>query len=89
MKFGLLGMLPGIAAIVGGWCGGLLSDSLVRRGYSLPIARKIPLVGGMLGSSVIGIAAYSPPVTLPWPRCVSPILPRLSLPPHYGRCPPT
>ncbi|WP_413743060.1 MFS transporter [Sodalis sp. RH15] len=64
MKFGLLGMLPGIAAIVGGWCGGLLSDSLVRRGYSLTIARKIPLVGGMLGSSVIGIAAYSPTVTL-------------------------
>ncbi|WP_413723197.1 MFS transporter [Sodalis sp. RH24] len=64
MKFGLLGMLPGIAAIVGGWCGGLLSDSLVRRGVSLSVARKIPLVGGMLGSSVIGLAAFSPTVTL-------------------------
>ena len=64
MKFGLLGMLPGIAAIVGGWCGGLLSDSLVRRGVSLTTARKIPLVGGMLGSAVIGLAAFSPTVGL-------------------------
>lgn len=64
MKFGLLGMLPGIAAIIGGWCGGLLSDSLVRRGYSLSVARKIPLVGGMLGSATIGLAAFSPTVEL-------------------------
>ncbi|WP_409075988.1 MFS transporter [Pantoea sp. C3] len=64
MKFGLLGMLPGVAAIIGGWCGGLLSDSLVRRGYSLSVARKIPLVGGMLGSATIGLAAFSPTVGL-------------------------
>ncbi len=64
LKFGLIGMLPGIAAIIGGWCGGLLSDSLVRRGVSLTVARKIPLVGGMLGSAVIGLAAFSPTVTL-------------------------
>lgn len=64
MKFGLLGMLPGLAAIVGGWCGGLLSDSLVRRGYSLSTARKIPLVGGMIGSATIGLAAFSPTVGL-------------------------
>ncbi|TKI02810.1 MFS transporter [Martelella alba] len=64
VKFGLLGMLPGIAAIVGGWCGGLLSDGLVRSGISLTMARKIPLVGGMLGSAVIGLAAFSPTVSL-------------------------
>lgn len=64
MKFGLLGMLPGVAAIIGGWCGGLLSDALVRRGYSLSVARKIPLVGGMLGSATIGLAAFSPTVGL-------------------------
>lgn len=64
MKFGLLGMLPGIAAIVGGWCGGLLSDGLVKRGYSLTTARKIPLVGGMIGSASIGLAAFSPTVGL-------------------------
>lgn len=64
MKFGLLGMLPGIAAIIGGWCGGLLSDGLVKRGVSLTTARKIPLVGGMLGSAVICLAAFSPTVTL-------------------------
>lgn len=64
LKFGLLGMLPGIAAIIGGWFGGLLSDHLVRRGVSLTVARKIPLVFGMLGSAVIGLAAFSPTVTL-------------------------
>ncbi|MEN3753667.1 hypothetical protein ABC733_16680 [Mangrovibacter sp. SLW1] len=54
MKLGLLGMLPGIAAIVGGWCGGLLSDSLVRKGYSLSIARKIPLVGACSAALPLG-----------------------------------
>ncbi len=64
MKFVLLGMLPGIAAIIGGWCGSLLSDTLVRHGDSLSVARKVPLVGGMLGSATIGLAAFSPSLGL-------------------------
>ncbi|MDA3627476.1 MFS transporter [Saccharopolyspora sp. WRP15-2] len=60
LKFGFYGMIPGIASMIGGWCGGLLSDHLVRRGVSLTVARKIPLVGGLLGTSVIALAVISP-----------------------------
>ncbi|KAA5831926.1 MFS transporter [Saccharopolyspora hirsuta] len=60
LKFGFYGMIPGIASMIGGWCGGLLSDHLVRRGVSLTVARKIPLVGGLLGTSVIALAVVSP-----------------------------
>lgn len=55
---GSWGMLPGTCAVFGGWLGGLASDFLFRRGWSLSAARKTCLVVGMLLSSVIGIAAY-------------------------------
>ena len=36
-------------------CSGLLSDLLVRRGYSLGVARKLPIISGLLiSSSIIG-----------------------------------
>jgi D-galactonate transporter len=60
LKFGFFGMIPGIASMIGGWCGGLFSDYLVRRGTDITKARKIPLVGGLLGTSVIALAAISP-----------------------------
>ena len=50
IKFGVLGMLPGIASMLGGWTGGLVSDWLVRRGTDITRARKICLVGGLLGN---------------------------------------
>jgi ACS family glucarate transporter-like MFS transporter len=59
---GLFGMIPGIASAVGGWLGGLFSDWLVRRGTPLTKARKIPLVGGLLGTSVIAVAIVAPSV---------------------------
>jgi MFS transporter, ACS family, D-galactonate transporter len=52
-SLGTLGVLPAIASIPGGWIGGWLSDTLVRRGWSLTAARKTCIVGGMLLSSVI------------------------------------
>ena len=64
LKFGLLGMLPGIAAIIGGFVGGWASDALYRSGRSVTIARKVPLVIGLLGSSVIALAAFSPTIGL-------------------------
>jgi ACS family glucarate transporter-like MFS transporter len=64
LKFGILGMLPGIAAIVGGFIGGWASDALYRSGKSVTVARKVPLVIGLLGSSVIALAAFSPSLEL-------------------------
>jgi len=59
-QFGTLGLVPGLLAIPGGWLGGITSDWLYRRGWSLTAARKTCLVGGMLLSSVITLAAVVP-----------------------------
>lgn len=60
LQLGFYGTIPAIVAIPGGWLGGLFSDFLVRRGTSLTVARKVCLVGGMLFSSVIALAAIVP-----------------------------
>nr|WP_273844197.1 MFS transporter [Rubrobacter calidifluminis] len=60
LQLGIFGTIPAIVAIPGGWVGGLFSDFLVRRGASLTVARKVCLVGGMLFSSVIALAALVP-----------------------------
>ncbi|SEJ60362.1 MFS transporter, ACS family, D-galactonate transporter [Azotobacter beijerinckii] len=55
IKAGFLGSLPFLAAFCGVICSGLLSDWLVRRGLSLGLARKIPIIGGLLiSTSIIG-----------------------------------
>jgi ACS family D-galactonate transporter-like MFS transporter len=59
-KLGTIGLLPGMIAIPAGWLGGFLSDYLYRRGWSLTAARKICLVGGLLTSSVVALAAIVP-----------------------------
>ncbi|HVX97150.1 MAG TPA: MFS transporter [Polyangia bacterium] len=63
VKTGFYGMAPGIFAILAGWLGGRTSDFLVRRGLSLTKARKIPIVGGMLVASSIGLAVVVPSAT--------------------------
>jgi ACS family D-galactonate transporter-like MFS transporter len=60
LKLGVFGVLPALVAMPGSWIGGLVSDGLVRRGKSLTVARKIPLVGGMLFASVIALAVVVP-----------------------------
>jgi D-galactonate transporter len=56
VKTGWMGMAPGIFAVFAGWLGGRTSDFLVRRGFSLTKARKIPIVCGMAMASSIGLA---------------------------------
>jgi len=58
-SLGTLGMIPALISIPGGWLGGIVSDSLVRRGWSLTAARKTCMVGGMLLSSVITLSAFT------------------------------
>ncbi len=55
-QMGLVGMIPALVAVFGGYLGGYVSDRLVRSGMRLSLARKIPLVGGMFLSSSIGLA---------------------------------
>ncbi|MGF6574365.1 D-galactonate transporter [Paraburkholderia sp. GAS333] len=50
---GLVASLPAICGFSGGVLGGILSDGLIRRGFSLTVARKVPIVGGMLLSTCI------------------------------------
>jgi D-galactonate transporter len=63
VKTGIYGMAPGLFAILAGWVGGRTSDFLVRRGLSLTKARKIPIVGGMVVASSIGLAVVVPSAT--------------------------
>jgi MFS transporter, ACS family, D-galactonate transporter len=53
IKAGFYGSVPFLAAFLGVICSGLLSDFSVRRGVSLSVARKTPIIGGMLLASVI------------------------------------
>ncbi|WP_010490561.1 MFS transporter [Pseudomonas sp. S9] len=56
---GFVTSLPAISGFVGGVLGGLFSDGLLRRGYSLTLARKLPIVSGMLLSSCIVLCLYA------------------------------
>jgi D-galactonate transporter len=48
LKAGFMVSLPAICGFVGGILGGVLSDWMIRRGWSLTVARKTPIVAGML-----------------------------------------
>lgn len=50
LKAGLIASVPAIAGFVGGVLGGVISDWLIKKGYSLSVARKTPIVLGMLMS---------------------------------------
>jgi ACS family glucarate transporter-like MFS transporter len=50
LKAGFVASLPAIAGFIGGVSGGWLSDRLAKRGYSLSVSRKVPIVLGMLMS---------------------------------------
>jgi MFS transporter, ACS family, glucarate transporter len=48
LNAGLVASVPAIAGFTGGVLGGVWSDALLRRGRSLTVARKTPIVVGML-----------------------------------------
>lgn len=48
LNAGLLASLPALCGFFGGNLGGIFSDWLLKRGHSLSIARKVPIVLGML-----------------------------------------
>jgi MFS transporter, ACS family, D-galactonate transporter len=57
-KSGLLEALPFLGAFAGVLLGGFVSDGLLRKGCSLTVARKVPIIVGMLLSSSIVVANY-------------------------------
>lgn len=48
LKVGFVAALPALCGFAGGLLGGWFSDLLLRKGWSLTIARKTPIVAGLL-----------------------------------------
>jgi ACS family D-galactonate transporter-like MFS transporter len=63
IQAGFMTALPYLGASAGVLLGGLLSDTLLRRTGSANLARKLPIVGGMLLASTIVAANYVPPAS--------------------------
>jgi len=72
LNAGIVAAVPAICGFLGGVLGGVISDYLLRRGYSLTASRKTPIVVGMLlstsmiacnyvdsASVVVGIMAFA------------------------------
>jgi ACS family glucarate transporter-like MFS transporter len=51
LNAGFVAALPAVCGFVGGVLGGIFSDYLIRKGCSLTVARKVPIVVGMLLST--------------------------------------
>ncbi|MDE1157271.1 MAG: MFS transporter [Neorhizobium sp.] len=59
LNAGFAAVAPSLFGFAGGILGGYLSDLLVKRGFSLSLARKIPFVGGMLLATTLVCAALT------------------------------
>jgi len=59
LKAGFIAVLPAIFGFVGGNLGGLFSDHLLKKGNSLSVARKVPIVAGMLLSMSMVFCNYT------------------------------
>ncbi|MGS0894689.1 MFS transporter [Burkholderia stagnalis] len=58
LKIGFFAVMPFVAASVGVMFGGIFSDWLLRRGKSANLARKLPIIAGLLLASTIILANY-------------------------------
>ena len=59
LKVGFVASIPALCGFVGGVLGGLFSDYLIKRGSTLTVARKVPIVVGMLLASSIILCNYT------------------------------
>jgi ACS family D-galactonate transporter-like MFS transporter len=55
---GWVGAMPFCGACAGVWAAGWISDFLLKRGFSFNVARKAPIIAGLLFSSLIVGANY-------------------------------
>ncbi len=58
IKIGFFAVMPFLAAAAGVMIGGIVSDMLLKRTGSANIARKFPIIAGLLGASTIIGANY-------------------------------
>ncbi len=58
LKTGFVAVIPALCGFMGGVLGGMVSDRLIKKGMSLTLARKIPIVCGMLLSTTMIICNY-------------------------------
>jgi ACS family D-galactonate transporter-like MFS transporter len=58
LKIGFFAIMPFIAASIGVMFGGTFSDWLLRRGVSANVARKLPIIAGLLLASTIVLANF-------------------------------
>ncbi|RDU95802.1 MFS transporter [Trinickia dinghuensis] len=58
LKIGFFAIMPFIAASIGVLFGGAFSDWLLRRGKSANVARKLPIIAGLLLASTIVLANF-------------------------------
>ncbi|MRX10319.1 MFS transporter [Pseudoduganella sp. FT25W] len=58
LKAGFVAALPAVAGFLGGVLGGVISDRLIKSGKTLSVARKTPIVCGMLLSMSMIICNY-------------------------------
>lgn len=58
LKVGVVAAIPALVGFIGGMVGGVWSDWLLKRGHSLTLARKLPIIAGLLFSSSIVLANY-------------------------------
>ena len=64
LKAGFMASVPALCGFAGGVLGGLLSDALLKAGWSLTAARKLPIIGGKLLSVSLIVCNY---VDSEWP----------------------
>jgi len=64
LKVGLVASIPALCGFAGGVLGGVFSDHLIKRGATITLARKLPIVLGMLLASSIILCNYTDNTTL-------------------------
>ncbi len=64
LKAGFTASLPALCGFMGGILGGLFSDALLRRGSSLTVSRKVPIVAGMLLSTSMILCNFAASETM-------------------------
>ncbi|GJE59166.1 MFS transporter [Methylobacterium trifolii] len=58
LQAGFVASLPALCGFIGGILGGVISDAILRRTGSLNLARKLPIIVGMLLSMIIVACNY-------------------------------